>query len=385
SQLCAPLRDHKGEMLGVIQVLNKKEGKESFNEEDEQFLEALLGQLSILIENTTLYQQIQEGKRRKKKIFPLQSRYNQIVGHSPQMQQVFNMIEKVAPTSVTVLIRGETGTGKEMIARAIHLNSPRKNEPFVKVDCTTLPESLLENELFGHEKGAYTGATSPMPGKLEAAGKGTLFIDEIGEMPLPMQGKLLRIFQDRCYEPLGSTQTKKVEARILAATHRNLEEMVQKGKFRQDLYYRIKVAEIHLPPLRQRGREHILALAYHFLDKYAKKHNRCLEGFSAAAEEALVQYYWPGNVRELENCIESAVIFAEKKKIDFEDLSMPLKEHVHRRKSFEISPEVCKPLEDIEKEYIQKVLEMVGWNKKKAAEILNIGRNTLYRKIEEYQ
>ena len=373
SQIVAPLKNWQGEVMGVVQILNKKKG--AFTKEDEDFLQVLSDQLSRLLETTSLFSQIQEAKQRKRCLFPLKSHYNHLVARSEAMQKVLNRVAKVAPTSATVLIRGETGVGKEALARVIHMNSPFFEEPFVKVDCASLPETLLENELFGHEKGAYTGAVSSKPGKVEAAGRGTLFIDEIGELPLRLQAKLLRLFQDREFEPLGSTKTRTVQARFLVATHRDLEKMVQQGTFRQDLYYRIRVAEIWIPPLRERGREEILALAYHFLFQFSRRYGKKIQGISKAGEEKLVHYSWPGNVRELEHCIESAVIFAETPWLREEDLHLP---------SSKEGETPLLTLEEVERRHICRVLAYTRGNKSQAARILGIGRNTLDRKIAKY-
>ncbi len=377
SQLAAPIWDKNGEILGVVQILNKQDG--IFTREDEQFLEILCPQFALLIENTSLYQMMKVTRLKNTRTFPLASRYNNIIGTSLDMQKVFSLIGKIAPTAITVLIRGESGTGKEMVARAIHLNSPRKDKPFVKIDCIALPETLLENELFGHEKGAYTGAISRMAGKIEAAKDGTLFIDEIGDMPLSMQGKLLRILQDRQYEPLGTTQSLEVKARILCATNQNLEKLLQEQKFRSDLYFRIKVAQIFLPPLRQRQSADIIALAEYFLEKFNRQYQKKIQGFSKESLTILTEYNWPGNVREMENAIESAVVLNEGICITPESLCLsPSIIPIPTIEQENLS------LEEMEKRHILHVLQKTQGNKSKAAEILKIGRNTLLRKLEEY-
>ena len=378
SQLSAPIHDQGKEILGVVQVLNKKDGV--FTLEDEQFLEILCAQFALLIENSSLYRVIKSTRLRNTRTFPLVSRYNNIIGTSPAMAQIFTMISKVAPTPVTVMIRGESGTGKEMVARAIHLNSPRKNKPFIKIDCTTLPETLLENELFGHAKGAYTGATTKAPGKIEVAQDGTLFIDEIGDIPLSMQGKLLRVLQDRQYEPLGATQSIKIRSRILAATNQDLEKMVLEQKFRKDLYFRIKVAQLFLPPSRERGEKDIVALSEHFLDLFKKQYGKNIQVFTEESLELLANYSWPGNVRELQNCIETAVIFAEDKVIMPDNLTFsPL--FLNEEEMTNITNI---SLKEMEKRHIKKILKSVDGNRVQASKILQIGRNTLLRKIEEY-
>lgn len=377
SQLAAPIWDKKGDILGVVQILNKRDG--IFTKEDEQFLEVLCPQFAVLIENTSLYQVMKVTRLKNTRSFPLVSRYNNIIGSSAEMKKIFSLIGKVAPTAITVLIRGESGTGKEMVARAIHLNSQRKDKPFIKIDCTALPETLLENELFGHEKGAYTGAISKMPGKIEAAKDGTLFIDEIGDMPLSMQGKLLRILQDKQYEPLGTTQSMEVKARILCATNQNLEKLLQEQKFRADLYFRIKVAQIFLPALRQRQSTDIVSLAEYFLEKFNRQYQKEIQGFSKESLDTLIQYNWPGNVREMENAIESAVVFSEGSQISPEHLSLNsclLTDASQAEQDLSLA--------EIEKRHILAILKRTQGNRSKAAEILKIGRNTLIRKIEEY-
>ncbi len=236
--------------------------------------------------------------------------FSGIVGNSPAMQEVFRLIQRVANSSATVLIQGESGTGKEMVARAIHRNSGRANRPFVAVSCAALPETLLENELFGHEKNAFTGATSQQPGRFELADKGTLFLDEIGDVPPGIQVKLLRVLQERAFERLGGTKTIRVDVRLIAATNRDLRKLVQEGRFREDLYYRLEVVQIYLPPLRER-KEDIPLLVEHFLKRYNEENDRRIQGVTPEAMEMLMGYDWPGNVRQLENVIQRAVVLAD--------------------------------------------------------------------------
>ena len=236
--------------------------------------------------------------------------FRNIVGKSGAMQEVYRTIEQVAQSRATVLIRGESGTGKELVAKAIHFSSKRANGPFIAVSCAALPETLLESELFGHERNAFTGATTQKPGRFELAHKGTLFLDEIAEVPLPIQVKLLRVLQEREFERLGGTKTIKVDVRLIAATNKNLEEMVKAGNFREDLYYRLHVIEIHLPPLRER-KDDIPLLVEHFLNRYCVENGKHLKGWTPDAMDLLMKYDWPGNVRELENAIERAVVLAD--------------------------------------------------------------------------
>ncbi len=295
------------------------------------------------------------------------------VFESGAMKEIMDMVRRVASTPATVLITGESGTGKEVLARIIHHLSGRSGR-FVAVACPSIPETLLEAELFGYERGAFTGATTSKPGKFELAHRGTIFLDEIGEMPLFAQAKLLRVLQEHEIERLGGTRPKKVDVRVIAATNRDLEKLVAEGKFRADLFYRLNVVHIHIPPLRER-REDILPLANYFLKKFTKNMHKQIEGFSRQAVEQLIAYDWPGNVRELENAIERAVVLARTNLILPEDLpispaSPPQSESLR--------------LEDVEKRHIEMVLRRTGWNISRAAELLGIHRNTLREKIKKY-
>jgi DNA-binding NtrC family response regulator len=299
-----------------------------------------------------------------------------IVGRSPQMLQVYKTIARVAESRSTVLITGESGTGKELIARAIHFNSPRSARPFVAVDCSSLAETLLESELFGHVRGAFTGAVTAKKGLFEEADRGTCFLDEIGNIGLAMQAKLLRVLQEHEIKRVGGTETVKIDVRMVAATNQNLEELVAGKKFREDLFYRLNVVSIHLPSLRERA-EDIPLLTGHFLNKYAAQNNKPVCRISPEAMDVLTRYRWPGNVRELENVIERAATLSGTNLIIPEDLP--------RRLQMELSQVALSflpsslPLSELEKLYIQKVLEETGGNKKKAADILGIDRRTLYR------
>src|SRR5499427_7573026 len=235
--------------------------------------------------------------------------FEQIVGRSAALRRVLRQVEVVAPTDSSVLIQGETGTGKELIAQAIHNRSARRERSLIKVNCAAIPSGLLESELFGHEKGAFTGAITRKPGRFELADKGTLFLDEVGDIPLELQAKLLRVLQEHEFERLGSTRTQQVDVRVIAATHRDLKQMVEEGTFRSDLYYRLHVFPVTVPPLRDR-REDIPLLVRHFVDEYARRLNRCIETIPARTMEAIANYVWPGNVRELQNFIERAVILS---------------------------------------------------------------------------
>lgn len=299
-----------------------------------------------------------------------------IVGRSPKMLQVYKTIARVAESRSTVLIYGESGTGKELIARAIHFNSSRASAPFVAVDCGSLAETLLESELFGHVRGAFTGALANKRGLFEEADRGTCFLDEVGDISLSIQAKLLRVLQEHEIKRVGGTETIKVDVRIVAATNKDLERMVEEKKFREDLYYRLNVVSIYLPPLRERP-EDIPLLVDHFLRKYATQDQKPLVHIAPEALDLLTKYRWPGNVRELENVIERAVTLTQSGIILPEDLP-----HRIRVGSAETDLRAFPsriPLSEMEKLYIQKVLEETGGNRKKAAEILGIDRRTLYR------
>ncbi len=290
-----------GNLRGVVQVLNKRGG--SFTAGDERFLRELAQQIARALEYTSLRADSDAVRG-----VSMRGRFNHIVGHSPAMEAVYGLIERAAQTDATVLLRGETGTGKGLMARAIHVNSKRRQGPFVHVDCTTLPSNLVESELFGHERGAYTGADSRVQGKVEVADGGTLFLDEIGELPLPLQSKLLRFLQERRFERVGGRKTREANVRIVAATNRDLADMVKHGRFRSDLYYRVRVVEIELPCLRDRGGADITSLAEHFIAIFGRRYEKRDVRLSPEARRALVRHAWPGNVRELEHAIERAVV-----------------------------------------------------------------------------
>jgi Nif-specific regulatory protein len=380
SMLVAPIRDSEGDILGVLQVLNKKEGR--FGGDDEETVTALAQQAGQVIEKTSLYAAL-KPRRTDAPPRKVDYRYNRIVGSSKPMLEVYKLVDKAAATNATVLLMGESGTGKGLIARAIHVNSERRDKPFVKVDCASLPASLIENELFGHEKGAFTGADKATPGKFELAEGGTVFIDEIGELPLALQSKLLRVIQEREFERVGGTRTIQVDFRLVAATNRDLEAMVADGGFRADLYYRIRVVPIVLPPLRDRGEEDTTRLAEHFLEVFAKKHKRRVHGFSSAAMSALLAHSWPGNIRELENCVESAVVLSDDELISKRHLSLPSGEPTNP--SIVTASDLSRTLEQVERDYILAVLDDCGGNQSEAARRLGISRNTLGRKLKSYE
>jgi DNA-binding NtrC family response regulator len=311
-----------------------------------------------------------------------------LVGKSPQMLKVYDLIETVSKTDATILIMGESGTGKEVVANAIHLQSPRKGRPFVKVNCAALPETLLESELFGHEKGAFTGALKQRKGRFEMADGGTLFLDEVGDISPGVQVKLLRVLQERQFERVGGNETLSVNVRMICATQRDLKEEIRKGTFREDLYYRLNVVPIVLPPLRER-REDILLLVDHFADKFSKKMGREITGLSGDAKTLLLRYPFPGNIRELENMLERAIALIKGKVIEVEDLPEEVCGGETPVRNICEKIRASKPLSSatriFEKEYIQSVLERTKGKKGQAAEILGISRKTLWEKIKDLE
>lgn len=304
-----------------------------------------------------------------------------IVGKSPGMKAVFDLVTRVSQVTANVLITGESGTGKEIVARAIHENGPRATKPFVAINCTAIPETLLESELFGHAKGSFTGAVQRKRGLFEEAEGGTLFLDEIGDMNVQLQSKLLRVIQDRKVRAVGENIAKEVDVRIIAATHKDMKSAMKEGRFREDLYYRLSVIPIVIPPLRQRM-EDIPVLAEYFLRKYAAANHVKVGGFTKRAMSKLMGFRWEGNVRELENVVERAVVLATGTLIDEEEI--PSGEAANAEEFFSVATQEFPSLEQIEKRYIRVVLEKTGGRKDQAAQILGISRRTLYRKEREY-
>lgn len=310
--------------------------------------------------------------------------FDEMCGDSRAMRRVYELIERLADSEATVLILGESGTGKELVARALHRRSRRAEAPFIAVSCAALPATLLESELFGHVQGAFTDARQERTGLFLQASGGTLFLDEVGEMPAEVQAKLLRALQERKLRPVGGSQEVAFDARVIAATHRDLEAEIQRGSFRQDLYYRINVLRVELPPLRSRGRD-VLLLAQSFLRRAAERGKKHIVGLSAEAAHRLLRYDWPGNVRELENCIEAAVALSSREQIDVDDLPEPVRREQPRALVVQTAdPEDLPSLAEVERRYVQKVLAAVGGNKSAAAKILGFDRRTLYRKLESY-
>ena len=303
-----------------------------------------------------------------------------IIGDSGRMQEVLSLVRRVAPSDATVLIRGESGTGKELIARAIHHASPRAAGPLVAVNCAALPEGLLESELFGHEKGAFTGAAASRKGRFELADGGSIFLDEIGDLPLHLQVKLLRVLQERQFERVGGTRTIPVNVRVLAATHRNLEALVREGRFRDDLYYRINVVTLLLPPLRER-REDLSPLIEHFLTRFAGKNGKTIRGLTREARDALLRYDYPGNVRELENLIERAVVLTRDEVIGKSDLPLTLDEQTAES---DAPAGLVAAVEGLERRMMRDALSRAGGVQTRAAELLGISERVLRYKLRKY-
>jgi Nif-specific regulatory protein len=371
--LCIPLmmRDRP---LGVI-YLDTKGPEARIDQNHLELVTAIAGIAAVAIENARHIEWL-EGENRRL-LDDVNIEHN-MVGESPVMRQVYQLISKVAPTDSTVLIQGESGTGKELAARAIHQNSKRANKPFMAVNCAALAESLLESELFGHEKGAFTGAVTQKKGRLETADGGTLFLDEVGEISPTLQVKLLRVLQEREFERVGGTRTIKVDIRLVAATNQDLEQVIEQGTFRQDLYYRLNVVSIEMPPLRSR-REDIPLLASYFVEKYSAKCNRKVSGISAEARARLREYDWPGNVRELENAIERAVVLGTTDHILLDDLPEAILEvgGAGGRESAKYHEAVART----KKQIILEAMEQAGGNYTEAARILEVHPNYLHRLI----
>ena len=305
-----------------------------------------------------------------------------VVGQSPAMLRVLETVRRAARSDVPVLITGESGVGKELVAAAIHNNSPRRGAPFQPVNCAGLSDTLLESELFGHVRGAFTGATTDRKGLFAAADGGTLFLDEIGDMPLSMQAKLLRVLENQIVVPVGATQGTQVDVRIISATNQDLTEAVEQKRFRQDLYYRVQGVKIDIPPLRQR-REDIGLLLENFLQKFSEAEDKPIKAFTPAALRLLVGYDWPGNVRELRNCVKAMVVLADQEKLDVGDLPFEISQ---RQEQPQIAGDLAGVnLNELEKQAIRRTLEMVDGNREQAAKMLGIGERTLYRKIKEYE
>lgn len=340
--------------------------------------------LFLSVSRAIQHRRLSDEVKRLRQAVDGESTADRIVGQSGAMRRVYELIGRVGESDASVLIHGETGTGKELIARGIHTRSRRKNGPFVAINCAAVPHSLLESELFGHARGAFTDAKAQRTGLFVQATGGTLFLDEIGELPIDVQPKLLRALQERKVRPVGANQEIPFDARIVAATNRNLEDEVYEKRFREDLYYRVNVVKIDVPPLRERGGD-VLHLAQHFLKQFAERNGKASLELSTTGAEKLMAYNWPGNVRELENCMEHAVALARFDQITVEDL--PEKIRAYRAERFVVAandPTEIVTMDELERRYILRVLALVGGNKSRAAQVLGFDRRTLYRKLERY-
>jgi Nif-specific regulatory protein len=369
----------KDECIGVIEVINKQEAKD-FTQEDLEWLEIFANQAALAIVNT------KSIERAHSEIQILQDRldsdrgFHTFITKSPVILEKIDIIDRVAKTDSSVLILGESGVGKELFAEQIHLRSPRGRSPFVRVNCAALPEGLLESELFGHVKGAFTNAVANRQGRFEMADGGTIFLDEIGDLPLALQAKLLRVIQEKTFEKVGSDATVTVDVRILAATNRDIEVQVEKGEFRSDLYYRLNVLPLYIPPLRQRP-EDIPELARFFLDKFMKETKKQFDGFSDEAMDAMLTYSWPGNVRELENCVERACVIGKNGQIQRDDLF--LKTGFGAAESETGDRNLKNAINVFKIHFIRKVLEENDWNQTETARALDIQRTYLSRLVKE--
>ena len=374
SLLCVPMILFE-KVIGII-YLDTSDARARFDEDHLQLVTAIAAIAAVALENARHVERLENETKRLQADLNIE---HNMVGDSPRMRQVYKFIAKVAPTDSTILIRGESGTGKELAARAIHHNSPRAQMPFVAINCAVLSETLLESELFGHEKGAFTGAITQKKGKLEIADGGTLFLDEVGEMAPTLQAKLLRVLQEREFERVGGTRSIKVDIRLIAATNKDLAQAVRDGEFRQDLYYRLNVVSLTLPPLRER-REDIPLLANYFVAKYSKKCKRRVTGVSPEARACLMAYDWPGNVRELENAIERAVVLGSTELILPDDLPDNVLDTV--APAGVSTTKYHDAIIDMKKGFILRAFEQAGGNHNEAAKILGIHPNNLHRLIK---
>jgi transcriptional regulator with GAF, ATPase, and Fis domain len=372
SVMCVPLLE-RGNLIGVIYVGNDNV-RQLFDESSLELLTIFAAQASLLVRNALLVNELQLDNRSLQERIE-RMRFGEILGSSPAMQEVFRKVQKVAATDITVLVTGETGTGKELIARELHNRSPRAKGPFISINCGAIPENLLESELFGHVRGAFTGAVANKAGRFQAANKGTLFLDEIGEMPLHLQVKILRALQDRAVQRVGDTAVEAVDIRVVAATNRELDQEIKAGRFREDLYYRLNVVHLLLPPLRDRG-DDIVVLARYMLSRYAPEYGNKVRGFTPSAIAAIKRHRWPGNIRELENRIKKAVVLADKALLGPDDLG--------------INPDELPPIlpltearEKWQREYINEVLGLNAGNRTKTARDLGVDPRTIFRHLEK--
>ena len=390
SVICAPIRTPDS-IHGVLHLYTTK-GNRVLEVEDLEYTLAVADQFALALENLQHREQLKDGlERAKNEAEGLRTQLgmqSELIGTSPAMQSLKELIERIAPTDATVLVRGESGVGKELVSRAIHFGSDRRNGPFVCMNCAALSETLLESELFGHEKGSFTGAVGRKLGKFEQANRGTLFLDEVGEMSLQVQAKFLRVLEGHPFERVGGGGEIQVDVRVVAATNRDLEKAIEEKKFRQDLFYRLFVVEVAMPTLRDHATD-IPMLATHFLNRFVERTGRKITGFSDETMTLLTEYEWPGNVRELQNTIDRAVILARGERIEVGDIQLatltPTAANTNTGSSEAKAANRDVTLERLEREHILATLERTGWNKSMAAQVLGIERSTLDRKLKRYK
>ena len=375
SVMCVPLI-YRGDMLGVIYLGNDSIA-DLFTERDLTLLKIYASQASLIVYHALMLNQLRLDNRNLRDQLQ-QASQGQIIGTCVPMKALFKVVRRVSPTELSVLILGETGTGKELVAREVHNLSPRRAKPFIAINCGAIPENLLESELFGHRKGSFTGAVTDKVGKVEAAHQGTLFLDEIGEMPMSLQVKLLRVLQERVIERVGDISTRPVDIRVVAATNKNVEELIREGGFREDLLYRLNEITLNLPPLRERG-EDIEVLGQYFLNKYREQYGTKTRGFTNQALLAMRQYYWPGNVRELENRLKKAVIMSDRALMNEQDLGLTVDEKKAEVKNLNEAQEEWKL------DYIKRALDLNNWNKAQTARDLGVDARTIFRYIEKLE
>jgi two-component system response regulator AtoC len=340
--------------------------------------------LAISLDRAIQHRRLRTEVRRLRRRLEVRRIHDEIIGESPAMRALFETLDRISPSRAPVLVTGETGTGKELVARALHRSGPRSDGPFVAVNCASIPDALLESELFGHARGAFTDAKAARKGLFLQANGGTLFLDEVGELPLTVQAKLLRALQDRLVRPVGSDQEVPYDARVIAATNRDLDAMVEEDRFRRDLYYRLNVIHLDLPPLRARGGD-ILLLAHYFLVRACEHSGKEVEGFAEGAARKLLEYQWPGNIRELENCIERAVAYCRGDEIAADDLPDRVRTYAPTHVLVAAAnPDELVPLRTVEERYLRRVMAAVRGNKTAAARILGVERKTLYRKLARH-
>jgi transcriptional regulator with GAF, ATPase, and Fis domain len=374
SVMCAPLTE-RGNLIGLLYVGNDRVVN-LFDERSLEVLTILASQASLIVRNALLVNELRVDNAALRKRME-EARSGEVLGSCTAMRDLFRRVEKIAPTDISVLLGGETGTGKDLIAREIHRRSPRADGPFVAVNCGAIPETLLESELFGHVRGAFTGAVETRIGKFQAAHRGTLFLDEIGDLSRDVQVKLLRALQEKAVVKVGSTRTEPVDIRVIAASNRDLEAEVKRGAFREDLLYRLNVVTLRLPPLRERG-DDVVVLAKFFLQRYAKEFGSRVRGFTPSAQVAMKKYGWPGNVRELENRVKKAVVLADKALVSPDDLDLR-PEHLDP-----ILP-LAQAREEWQKRYIQEILDRNGGNRTKTAKDLGVDPRTVFRFLERLE